>query len=83
MVGAAAEQVCAADESRRCAGALGRRLAEIQRQAAFRGAGLSLDLFFSSPFYSFSLMKLWQILVHAAVNVILQLVDKKRDRAGK
>ena len=37
---------------------------------------------FLHPFNYF-IMKLWQILVHAAVNVILQLVDKKRDRAGK
>ena len=34
---------------------------------------------FLLPFNHISLMKLWQILVHAAVSVILQLVDKKRD----
>jgi hypothetical protein len=46
---------------------------------------LSLNplLFFFTLLPHFSLMKLWQILVHAAVSVILQLVDKKRDQAGK
>ena len=35
----APEQVCAAGEGGRCAGALGRRLAWVQRPAAFLGVG--------------------------------------------